>query len=40
MSAIIARDGARAEDLMREHVYYAGIILKNNYERLAQAYRV
>jgi GntR family transcriptional regulator of vanillate catabolism len=40
VSAIIARDGARAEDLMREHVYYAGIILKNNYERLAQAYRV
>ena len=40
VNAIIARDGARAEDLMREHVYYAGIILKNNYERLAQAYRV
>lgn len=40
VSAIIARDGARAEDLMREHVYYAGIILKNNYERLAQAYRM
>lgn len=40
VSAILGRDGARAEDLMREHVYYAGIILKNNYERLAQAYRV
>ena len=32
VNAIIGRDGARAEDLMREHVYYAGIILKNNYE--------
>lgn len=38
VTAIIARDGARAEALMREHVYYAGIILKNNYERLARGY--
>ena len=37
VNAIIGRDGARAEDLMREHVYYAGIILKNNYEKLGPA---
>jgi len=33
VNAIIARDGARAEDLMREHVYYAGIILRASYEK-------
>lgn len=36
VEAIIKRDAARAEALMREHVYYAGIILTNNYERLAR----
>lgn len=34
VEAIQARDCARAEQLMREHVLYAGIILKKNYERL------
>ncbi len=34
VDAIIERDAARAESLMREHVYYAGVILKNNFERL------
>jgi len=32
--AVLARDSARAEQLMREHVYYAGVILKDNYQRL------
>ncbi|MFC5521804.1 FCD domain-containing protein [Polaromonas jejuensis] len=34
VEAVIERDSARAEQLMREHVYYADIILKNNYQRL------
>lgn len=34
VEAVIERDAARAEQLMREHVYYAGILLRNNYERL------
>lgn len=34
VDAIIGRDAARAEALMREHVYYSGVILKNNFERL------
>lgn len=34
IEAVIARDSRRAEDLMREHVYYAGVILKRNIERL------
>lgn len=33
VEAIINRDSMRAEQLMREHVYYAGIILKNNFQR-------
>jgi GntR family transcriptional regulator of vanillate catabolism len=37
IEAVIARDGHRAEQLMREHVYYAGIILRRNYERLLAA---
>lgn len=36
VNAVIARDAARAEALMREHVYFAGVILKNNYGRLLQ----
>jgi GntR family transcriptional regulator, vanillate catabolism transcriptional regulator len=36
IEAVIARDGVRAEQLMREHVYYAGIILRRNYEKLLQ----
>lgn len=36
IDALIARDAARAESLMHEHVYYAGIILMNNYDRLAK----
>jgi GntR family transcriptional regulator of vanillate catabolism len=34
IEAVEMRDCARAEQLMREHVFYAGIILKNNYERM------
>src|SRR6218665_2570265 len=34
VDAIVERDAARAEQLMREHVYYAGVILKGNFERL------
>lgn len=36
VNALITGDAARAESLMREHVYYAGIILMNNYERLSK----
>jgi GntR family transcriptional regulator of vanillate catabolism len=31
LSALVRRDAARAEDLMREHVYYAGLFLKENF---------
>jgi len=34
VEAIRERDGARAEQLMREHVYYAGVILKNSFKEL------
>lgn len=34
IEAVIARDAVRAEQLMREHVYYAGLILRRNYEKL------
>jgi len=34
VEAVIARDCSRAEQLMREHVYYAGLILRRNYQRL------
>ncbi len=37
IDAVITRDSARAEQLMREHVYYAGLILKANYESLLTA---
>jgi GntR family transcriptional regulator of vanillate catabolism len=37
INAVIGRDSARAEQLMREHVYYAGLILKGNYESLLSA---
>jgi len=37
VEAVIARDSVRAEQLMREHVYYAGIILRRNYEKLLHA---
>lgn len=37
VEAIIKRDSARAEALMREHVYYAGIIFKRNFERMMAA---
>jgi len=33
VEAVLARDSGRAEQLMREHVYYAGIIFKNNFDR-------
>ncbi|WP_374221232.1 FCD domain-containing protein [Variovorax sp. E3] len=34
VQAVISGDAARAEQLMREHVYYAGILLRDNYQRL------
>ncbi len=34
VEAVLARDALRAEALMREHVYYAGVILKDNFARL------
>ena len=34
IEAVIARDCVRAEELMREHVYYAGLILRRNFENL------
>jgi GntR family transcriptional regulator of vanillate catabolism len=37
VEAVIARDSARAEQLMREHVYYAGVILRKNYQKLLEA---
>lgn len=37
VEAVIARDGARAEQLMREHVYYAGVILRKEYRKLLDA---
>lgn len=37
VEAVIARDSARAEQLMREHVYYAGLILRDNYQHLLAA---
>lgn len=36
VDAVIERDAARAEQLMREHIYFAGILLKENYERLSR----
>lgn len=36
VDALEARDAPRAEDLMREHVYYAGILLTQNYKRLTE----
>lgn len=37
VEAVRERDAARAEQLMREHVYYAGVILKNNYRQHEKA---
>lgn len=37
VEAVIARDSARAEQLMREHVYYAGVILRRDYQKLLDA---
>jgi len=34
LEAVLTGDAVRAEQLMREHVYYAGLILRNNYHRL------
>lgn len=34
VQALLARDARRADELMREHVYYAGVILRDNYSRL------
>ena len=32
LRAILDRDCTRAEQLMREHIYFAGVILKDNYQ--------
>jgi GntR family transcriptional regulator of vanillate catabolism len=37
IEAIMQRDHARSDELMREHVYYAGVIFKNNFQRLMKA---
>jgi GntR family transcriptional regulator of vanillate catabolism len=37
VEAMLDRDSSRAEQLMREHVYYAGIIFKSNFERFMKA---
>jgi len=37
IETVILGDSARAEQLMREHVYYAGVILRRNYQSLVQA---
>ena len=37
IEAVMVRDCMRAEQLMREHVYYAGLILRRNYEKLLSA---
>ncbi len=37
IEALLDGDATRAESLMREHVYYAGVILTNNYERLSES---
>lgn len=37
VEAVLARDAVRAEQLMREHVFYAGLILRRNYQRLLAA---
>ncbi|GMV45158.1 MAG: transcriptional regulator [Pseudomonadota bacterium] len=34
VEAVIARDSGRAEELMREHVYYSGIIFRASYQGL------
>ncbi|UHC19983.1 GntR family transcriptional regulator (plasmid) [Methylobacterium currus] len=34
LAALVARDPARAEDLMREHVYFAGLFLRDNFDRV------
>ncbi|MFO1294696.1 MAG: GntR family transcriptional regulator [Rubrivivax sp.] len=34
VEAVLARDSGRAEELMREHVYYSGIIFRANYQNL------
>lgn len=37
IEAVIARDSGRAEQLMREHVYYSGVIFRTNYQKLLDA---
>jgi len=36
VEAVVLGESARAEQLMREHVYYAGVILRRNYQSLIQ----
>lgn len=36
VTAVIEKDAARAEQLMREHIYFAGLLLRDNYERLSK----
>jgi len=37
VESVINRDPVRAEQLMREHVFYAGVILRRNYQKLLDA---
>jgi len=37
LQAVLDRDCSRAEQLMREHVYYAGVILRDHYEKTSGA---
>lgn len=38
VEAVLSQDTRRAEALMREHIYYAGIILRKQYDRQEQKY--
>lgn len=34
IEAVVARESGRAEELMREHVYYSGVIFRANYQKM------
>ncbi|MCC6193998.1 MAG: GntR family transcriptional regulator [Burkholderiales bacterium] len=40
LRAIVGRNGARAEDLMREHIYFAGQFLRDNWNRVHEVSRM
>jgi GntR family transcriptional regulator of vanillate catabolism len=37
VQSLVAGQAARAESLMREHIYFAGLFLKENFHRLSEA---